>query len=164
MNKHIKKDYHHIKYINGFVEDSDGIKTPIYQSKRVSKLYVKTYANCQHKLATVSRCAERFVYFLAEEMDTMNTIHHNKVVRTNFIKQASKNYGLSFKDDTVKKAFYELLKVDLVMRYGKSDYCVNPLHLYKGSEEERKKLISSLINNARRSTNPHCTLRRGLNF
>jgi hypothetical protein len=164
MDKHVKKDYHHIRYVSGFNEDLNGIKTPRYQSKRVSKKYVKTYTNCQHKLARVNRCAERLVYFLAQEMDNTNTIHHNKVVRTKFIKQASKNYGLSFKDDTVKKAFYELVKVDLVMRYGKSDYCVNPLHLYKGSEEERKKLISSLINIARKSTNPHCTLRRGLNF
>ena len=52
-----------------------------------------------------------------------------------------------FKDDTIKKAFYQLVKEDLIIKYKlKSEFTLNPRHVFKSTEEDRKKLIQTLIN------------------
>lgn len=113
--------------------------------KVVSSGY-KTYSNVQYKTFKLSNCAIHFLHFLCEKMDNKNNIVHTKKIRTEFIKHLQKNCGSSYKDETVKKGFYELIDSNLVINYGKKlDYTINPFHYFKDSEKARKSLIEELI-------------------
>jgi hypothetical protein len=80
-------------------------------------------------------------------MDESNNVTHTEVIRNEFMAHAKKNLSLDFKDDTIKKAFYQLVKEDLIIKYKlRSEFTLNPRHVFKSTEEDRKKLIQTLIN------------------
>jgi DNA-binding transcriptional regulator YhcF (GntR family) len=79
-------------------------------------------------------------------MDIANTIIHTHELRREFIQHARKNLGKNVKDETVKKAFGKLVKAELLINYDeKSVFTVNPQHVYRNSEDSRRKLINALI-------------------
>jgi hypothetical protein len=141
----MKKDYSVASYVNiKRLSGGDSIKIP--KSKRYTKLKTSRYHNCQHKLAPLTKCAEMLLRFITEEMDNTNGVTHTLMLRIRFRYQMNKNCGLKYKDDTVKKAFYELVTQDLVIKYvGKGDYLVNPKYHFNGSETDRIALIQQLI-------------------
>lgn len=145
-----KKNHNYVDFIEKYIQDSDGDKLPKFKRKYFTKKHVARYSNCRHKLAKLSRCAYLFLSFITEEMDSKNNIVHTKQLRTKFITHMNKDCNASFKDDTVKKAFYQLIDEGLIIDYGvKQDYTVNPLHFFSGTEEKRKILIKELLRHMR---------------
>ena len=137
--------YSNVRYIDS-VHVSGGVSIPVYKTKRYTKFKTSRYHNCQHKLAKITKCAEMLLRFLTEEMDCDNGVTHTFALRRKFRFHMSKDCGLKYKDDTVKKAFYELVAQDLVVKYAsKTDYLVNPKYYYGRSEQKRIALIQQLI-------------------
>jgi hypothetical protein len=134
-----------VKYLEKYVDD-DGILIPNWKTKQFSTESYKVYDNVQYKLAKLDKCATLLFHYLCEQMDSSNNIVHVQALRKGFIAHANKNLGHPFEDDTVKKAFSKLVKQLLIINYDvKSDFTINPRHVFKGSEEQRKKLIQTLI-------------------
>jgi hypothetical protein len=105
------------------------------------------YENVSHKLAKLNKAETLFFHFVCEEMDESNNIIHSKALRTKFIAHAGKNLNLKYKDETIKKAFAKLVKVGLIINYDvKSDFTVNPIHVFKDSQAKRKGVIQVIIN------------------
>lgn len=154
--------YHIIRFVVGYVSDEDGIKNAVYSTKKVKKVSVKRYMSDQFKLAKVSKCAEMLLRYITEVMDTSNNICHSKMLRTKFIQHMKKDCGLVYTDDTVKKAFYSLVKVGLIISYDtKVDHTVNPLHYFKGTEKQRIEVITGLLRQAKK-TNSKSNLKQAL--
>jgi len=125
----------------------NGLKLPEFVTKQYTTKCYKMYYNLQYKIAKLDKCAILLFHFLAERMDNSNNIVHVKSLRTEFINHSNKNLGINYKDETVKKAFAQLVKNDLMIKYDvKSDYTLNPIHVFKGSEEKRIRLLQTLIN------------------
>jgi hypothetical protein len=134
-----------VKYVI-YVEDED-LFLPKYVTVKYTASGYMLYENVQYKIAQLNKCAMLLFHFLSEKMDLSNNIVHTVALRKEFITHANKNLSLDFKDDTVKKAFSQLVKKDLIIKYDvKSDFTMNPRHVFKSSEENRKKLIQALIN------------------
>jgi hypothetical protein len=134
-----------VKYVEKYADD-DGILIPNWKTKQFSTESYKVYDNVQYKLAKLDKCATLLFHYLCEQMDCSNNIVHVQALRKGFIAHGKKNLGSSFEDDTVKKAFSKLVKQLLIINYDvKSDFTMNPRHVFKGSEEQRKRLIQTLI-------------------
>jgi hypothetical protein len=96
-------------------------------------------------------------------MDASNNIVHTKALRTDFLDFARKNLNLSYKDDTLKKAFAKVVKVGLIISYDvKSDYTVNPRHVFKGSQTQRKSIIQVVINQLNKLSNTKSNFKSAL--
>jgi hypothetical protein len=120
---------------------------PKYVSKNYRNDGYKFYENIQHRLAKLNKAEYLFFHFICEKMDESNNIVHTKHLRQEFLVHASKNLGLNYKDETIKKAFAKLVKVGLIINYDvKSDYTVNPSHVFKSSEKRRSGIIQTIIN------------------
>jgi len=134
----------YVKY--RFFETIGGMILSKYVTKKYTSECYKVYYNMQYKIAKLDKCAILLFLFLSEKMDKSNNIVHVKSIRTEFINHSKKNLGIDYKDDTVKKAFAQLVKNDLLIQYDtKIDYTVNPIHVFKESEEKRKSILQSLI-------------------
>lgn len=107
--------------------------------------------NCQHKLIRLTKVANAYLMFLTEQIDYEdNYFSHTVVMRQKFIDHIWQTCQVKWKDSAVKSAFKQLIKQGLIISYGgRIEYTVNPIHFYKGPESERKKLIQSLISQAR---------------
>jgi hypothetical protein len=119
--------------------------------KFVTKVYTTNgytfYENTHYKLALLNKAEYLFFHFVCEQMDESNNIVHTKALRTAFLTHARKNLNLKYQDDTIKKAFAKLVKVGLIINYDvKSDFTVNPRHVFKGSKTQRKSIIQVIIN------------------
>jgi hypothetical protein len=151
----MKKDYSVVEYVDG-VHVSGGVSIPIYKNKRFSKKKTSRISNSQHKLAPIDKCAEMLMRYLQETMDDTNGITHTVAMRRKFRYHMSKDCLLTYEDDTVKKAFYQLVAQDLVIIYSaKTDYVVNPKYFFNGSEQKRIKLLNQLISWAKKQTPVH---------
>ena len=123
-----------------------GILLPEIVTKGFTTEGYMFYENINYKLALLNKAEYLFFHFICEKMDASNNIVHTKALRTDFLDFARKNLNLSYKDDTIKKAFAKLVKVGLIISYDvKSDYTVNPRHVFKKSEKERKYIIQTII-------------------
>lgn len=126
--------------------NKNGIKRPAFRSKSYTTAGYKVYSNTSYKLAKLDKTANLLYHFVCEEMDESNNIVHTHVLRKKFIEHARKNLSINVKDDTVKKAFNKLVKVELLINYDQnSDFTVNPRHVFKGPEKQREKLMNQLI-------------------
>lgn len=134
-----------VKYVENYV-NVGGIFQPIWKTKQFSAESYKVYDNVQYKLEKLDKCSTLLFHYLCEQMDFSNNIEHTQALRRDFIAHLKKNLGQSYEDDTVKKAFSKLVKELLIINYDvRSSFTVNPRHVFKGSEEQRKKLIQTLI-------------------
>ena len=117
-----------------------------FKTKKFTTNGYKLYNNVNHLLAKVDKCAYLFFHFICEKMDDSNNIVHTSFLRNEFILFTKSNALIDYKDDTVKKAFIKLVKVGLIINYDKrSDFTVNPKHVFKGSEKSRKEIIQGII-------------------
>ena len=141
----MKKAQKGILYIAGYRYE-DGCKIPNYAWMPYPvRRNVKRYANCQHKLLKVSRCANSLINYLSEKMDSGNNIVHTKMLRDDFRGFIYKTAQIKYTDNTVKRAFKELTDVTLLIKMGpRSEYKVNPLHFFQGNEKSREELLHEL--------------------
>jgi len=141
----MNQKYSVVKYVEKSVI-SGGITIPTYKSKRVVSSKTVRYHNCQHKLAHLTKCADMLLIFTCERMDKDNSIDHTSGLRRKFRYHMNKNCGIKYSDNTVKKAFYQLVEQDLIISFGvKTAYAVNPLYHFNGTEKMRVRLIQQLI-------------------
>lgn len=139
------KNYRLVRYVEKIVYNNS-IAYPSYRSKKVVTSKTVRYHNCQHKLAPLTKCADMLLLFICERMDSDNNIDNTIGFRKKFIYHMKKNCGLKYNDDTVKKAFYQLVKQDLIISYGvRTEYAVNPMYFFNGTDKKRVDLIQKLI-------------------
>lgn len=144
--------YSVVRYVDK-MKKSGNVKIPTYKSKRVVTSKTVRYHNCQHKLAPLNKCAGMLLLFICENMDEDNNIDHTSGLRRKFRYHLNKNCSVTYSDDTVKKAFYQLVEQDLIISFGvKTEYVVNPLYHFNDTEKKRISLIQKLIYWAK--TNP----------
>jgi hypothetical protein len=133
-----------VKY-KEYVNDQNVLISSFKTEKFTTNGY-KLYNNVIYRLAQVDKCAYLLFHFICENMDDSNNIIHTSSLRNDFIKFSKSNLLIDYKDDTVKKAFIKLVKVGLIINYDKRyDFTVNPRHVFKGSEQSRKKIIQGVI-------------------
>jgi hypothetical protein len=140
-----------------------GLMLTKYASKKYSSIHYNVYENIQYKLAELNKLAYLLFHFICEKMDESNNIVHTQSLRNQFIKHVKRNLNLDYKDDTVKKAFAKLVKVCLIINYNiKSDFTVNPRHVFKGFENERRELMQQLIKSCKENNTKKSNFREAL--
>lgn len=90
----------------------------------------------------LSRSERIFLDFITEEMDDDNYITNSIQIRQRFNALLKKVGQDTYSDSTIHKCFTGLAKHNLITKMkGRGLYQVSPIFFYKGSEEEREKLI-----------------------
>ncbi len=90
----------------------------------------------------LSRSERIFLDFVSEEMDDNNLITNSFQIRDRFNFLLKKVGQDSYSDSTIHKCFNGLTEHHLLYKIkGRGLYQVSPLFFYKGSEEDRAKLI-----------------------
>lgn len=90
----------------------------------------------------LSRSERIFLDFITEEMDDDNYITNSIQIRQRFNSLLKKVGQDTYSDSTIHKCFTGLAKHNLITKMkGRGLYQVSPIFFYKGSEEEREKLI-----------------------
>lgn len=141
----MNQKYSVITYVEG-IKNENGVKSLIYKKKRVNSSKTVRFKNCQHKLARLTKCADMLLLFICENMDKDNNIDHTSGLRKKFRYHMNKNCSITYSDDTIKKAFYQLVEQDLIISFGvKTEYVVNPLYHFNDTEKKRISLIQQLI-------------------
>lgn len=133
-----------VKYTAGY--SGKGILLPRFRYKWVVVEGVVKFHNDIHKEYHLGRTARILLDYLTETMDEKNNqVHNNSVVRQHFGALIQKTTGESVSDHTIKSAFKELTSAGLLVFHGpRGSFWVNPLHYYKGSRENRERLIKQL--------------------
>jgi hypothetical protein len=140
-----------------------GLMLTKYASKKYSSLHYNVYENIQYRLADLGKVAYLLFHFICEKMDESNNIVHSQFLRNQFINHVKSNLNLDYKDDTVKKAFAKLVKVCLIINYDtKSQFTVNPRHVFKGFENERRELMQQLIKSCKENNTQKSNFREAL--
>ena len=140
-----------------------GTLLPKFVSKGYTTNGYTFYENTLYKLASLNKAENMFFHFVCEQMDKSNNIVHTKALRTAFLTNARKNLNLKYQDETIKKAFAKLVKVGLIINYDvKSDCTVNPRHVFKGSQENRKGIIQAIINQLNKLSNTTSNFKKAL--
>ncbi len=121
-----------------------------YASYMLETSVIKIHPHKFHLLISLSKCALSLLFYLVEVMDTDDhQIINHPATRSDFIKHASRHLSTKYEDLTVRRAFAELLKAGyLIKRDNDRRLVINPLLIFKGDDENREKLISSLIKEA----------------
>jgi hypothetical protein len=146
-----------------YVELDEGLILYKYATKKYSSIHYNVYENIQYKLAELNKLAYLLFHFICEKMDESNNIVHTQSIRNEFIKHVKSNLNLDYKDGTVKKAFAKLVKVCLIINYDiKSHFTVNPRHVFKGFENERRELIQQLIKSCKENNTKKSNFREAL--
>jgi hypothetical protein len=90
----------------------------------------------------LTRAERIFLDFITEEMDEKNYISNSTLVRQKFNNLFKSTGQEPFTDNTIHRCFSGLAKVELLRKAkGRGLYQVNPLFHFKGSEEQRQKVI-----------------------
>lgn len=90
----------------------------------------------------LSKSERIFLDFITEEMDDQNLITNGFQTRNKFNNLLRKLGQDEYTDSTIHKCFSGLANQHLITkRKGRGLYQVSPLFFFKGSEEERVKLI-----------------------
>lgn len=74
-------------------------------------------------------------------MNDNNIVENNTITRKCFNKFLKKYSLKEQKENTISKTFSKLNTLNLIGKINKGIYNVNPLYFFKGTEEEREKLI-----------------------
>lgn len=108
----------------------------------VESAFVKRYFASFLLLMKLSRSERIFLDFITEEMDDNNYITNSYQIRDKFNYLVRKLGQEEYSDSTIHKCFNGLTKHHLLnKRKGRGLYQVSPLFFFKGSEEDRAKLI-----------------------
>lgn len=105
--------------------------------------FVKRYNNSILLLMRLGRAERILLDYITEEMDDENFIINSIYFRNNFNSLLKKIGQPQYAKNTIQKCFTSLVYNDLLLpvKGGKGCYQVNPLFFYKGSEEDRQKLV-----------------------
>jgi hypothetical protein len=135
-----------ITYLENYVDECGHILRR-FKKKKYSTKHIRCYANHIHLLAKLDRCSVLLIHYLADHCTPWNNEFFNTIsTRKEFIHFCSKNCSVHFKDETVKKGISRLVKVGFLLKYAeRAVYTVNPVYFFRGTEEQRKMLLSELL-------------------
>ena len=139
----MRKDYSSVKVKRGYKQGKDGIWEPFWVNIKFTKNHVRRYNNHSHRTAKLTPCAKLLLDFICEEANSHdNTVFNALSERKRFIDFCKKNCKIQYKDETVKKAYYNLRDNHLLLSYtGKGVFTLNPRYLFIGSEKARRELM-----------------------
>ncbi len=90
----------------------------------------------------LSKSERVFIDFLTEEMDENNFVSNTKLTRMRFNDLIKKIGCDTYSESTIHKCFTGLTNNNLLIKKkGRGLYRVSPLFFFKGSEEDRAKLV-----------------------
>ena len=106
------------------------------------------FFNAQHKFLQLSTAERAYFDFLCEKMNSRNKVSFNSTNRKAFMEFCKEVTSDKFVrgEKTLLNAEKKFLKLHLAFKdeYGKL-YYINPKHVFKGTYEERKKLIYHIV-------------------
>lgn len=109
------------------------------------------YFNAQHKFLKLTTVERAYFDFLCENMNSRNKISFNPTTRKNFIDFCKKITSGKFVrgERTLIEAEKKFVELHLAFKdeYGKM-YYINPKHVFKGSYEERRRLLLRISKHA----------------
>lgn len=123
--------------------------------------FTKRYQNSILLLMRLSRADRVFLDFITEEMDDQNFITNSAQLRDKFNALLQRAGQETYTDGTLHRCFNALVKNYLLYKEEKRGlYQVSPIFFFKGSEEQRAKLIRERLE--RLNKEPINKHRRGL--
>lgn len=113
-----------------------------HASVSVETAFVKRYFSSFLLLLKLSKCERVLLDFITEEMDENNMVVNSKLLRDKFNLLLDKMRQDTYSDSTIHKCFSSLTNHNLLIKQkGRGLFQVSPLFFFKGSEEDREKLI-----------------------
>lgn len=108
----------------------------------VEAAFTKRYYNSILLLMKLSRAERIFLDFITEEMDDYNRVTNSAQLRNKFNSLLKKTSQETYTDGTLHRCFNSLVKHELAYKEkGRGLYQISPLFFFKGSEEQRAKVI-----------------------
>jgi hypothetical protein len=94
----------------------------------------------------LSRSERIFLDFITEEMDDQNFITNSVQIRDKFNGLLIKIGQETYSDGTIHRCFANLVKNHLISKMkGRGLYQVSPIFFFKGSEEQRAKVLRNSL-------------------
>ena len=113
-----------------------------HASVRVDITFTKRYYNSILLLMKLTRAERILLDFITEEMDDHNYITNSVQIRTKFNTLLKKIGQKTYTDNTIHRCFSGIVDTELMRKMkGRGMYQVNPLFFFKGTEEQRQKVI-----------------------
>jgi len=117
-----------------------------FASVAVESAFTKRYFNSLPLLMRLSRAERIFLDFVTEEMDDQNLITNCAQVRNKFNQLLNKIGQDHYSDSTIHRCFANLTKNNLLIKLkGRGLYQISPVFFFKGSEEQRAKVLRKLL-------------------
>ena len=117
-----------------------------FASVAVESAFTKRYFNSLPLLMRLSRAERIFLDFVTEEMDDQNLITNSFQVRNKFNMLLTKIGQETYSDCTIHRCFANLSKNHLLIKLkGRGLYQISPVFFFKGSEEQRAKVLRQLL-------------------
>lgn len=97
-------------------------------------------------LMQLSKADRIFLDFITEEMDDYNFISNSIQVRNKFKSLLKKIGQEPYSDSTINRCFANLTQINLILKMkGRGLYQVSPVFFFHGSEEQRAKVLRSIL-------------------
>lgn len=135
-----------IELITG-VKEVNGIYVPIKQKTTFNAPYMQYFKDFERKRAELDRCSSMLLGFLITTIDDQNRVYINKIIKNDFIKYSQEILGLekAYSQTSINNALSKLRKADiLIQTYSVGVNYLNPVLVFKGSQEERAKVIKRI--------------------
>lgn len=94
----------------------------------------------------LSKSESVFLHFITEEMDESNFVTNSFQIRDKFNALLHKIGQEAYSDSTIHRCFSNLVKHHLITKEkGRGLYQVSPVFFFKGSEEQRAKVLRKIL-------------------
>lgn len=117
-----------------------------FASVAVESAFTKRYFNSLLLLMKLSRAERILLDFITEEMDDNNFITNSVQIRNKFNSLLKKIGQDTYADSTIHRCFANLTQNHLILKMkGRGLYQVSPVFFFKGSEEQRAKVLRGIL-------------------
>lgn len=117
-----------------------------FASVSVESAFTKRYFNSLPLLMRLGKAERIFLDFITEEMDDNNFVTNSIQTRNKFNDLLKKIGQEPYSESTINRSFANLTKHHLIMKMkGRGLYQVSPVFFFKGSEEQRAKVLRKIL-------------------
>jgi hypothetical protein len=108
---------------------------------------VISFNNHLHLFTNITPIASAFLIYLSQTMESKtNEVHLDLSTRTHFLSFLQNSCSQVYKDGTVKKAISDLEKTGYILKRSNARRrTINPLYFFRGTMNDREKLIKELL-------------------
>ena len=122
-----------------------------FSSVSVEATFTKRYHNSLLLLMKLSRSERIFLDYITEEMDEYNFITNSLQIRNKFNALLRKMGQEEYSTSTIHRCFSNLAKSELILNCkGRGSYQVSPVFFFRGSEEQREKVLREILERIKR--------------